>query len=384
MKKYIFIYAIILTSCLPVFAQPTESQFIDSLKKQSIALKGAEKVDCLNLLARTISIAGNTNWKQKADSVYKFASIAYEESKKQDYRKGLAFSLTNLALSEYLKGLDLRINKKNDDEATLGMEKYLSQSIPIAEQAGDHETLGNAYELWGDMLYQKSKSADNDSQAKYSKKSMEQFALAGNIKREGEVCTWLSESYYNRGYYEDAFDYCNMALRLNEKALSLAKTKEEKSYRIYLYWQSLVDLGDLYKTAGDYSTSLNYFNKSEQFALANEPDLYDPTLKAGIFRLNGNYDSSFYYINKAFKEDPDAPLLKVSLGETYLLTQNYDSALVFTQQAMPALRKRNVNGRILIQPLLIMGSAYSGKKEYTKAMPYARGMGYAKKLGTRP
>ena len=385
MKKYILISAIILTSCLPAFAQPTESQFIDSLKKQSLALKGAEKVDCLNLLAREISSASNSNWKQKADSVYKFASMAYEESKKHDYRKGLASSLTNLALSEYLIGLDLRINKQNDDESNHGMEKYLSQSIPIAEQAVDHETLGNAYELWGDMLYQKSKSSDNDSQSKYRKKSMEQFALAGNIKREGEVCTWLSESYYNRGYYEEAFDYCNTALKLNEKALSLTKHKGEKSYRIYLYWQSLVDLGDLYKTAGDYNTSLNYFNKSEQFALANEPDLYDPTLKAAIFRLNGNYDSSFYYLNKAFKEDPDAPFLKVSLGETYLLTQNYDSALVFTQQAMPALRKRNVNGRILIQPLLIMGSAYSGKNEYIKAMPYSReGMGYAKKLGTRP
>ena len=163
MKKYILISAIILTSCLPAFAQPTESQFIDSLKKQSLALKGAEKVDCLNLLAREISSASNSNWKQKADSVYKFASMAYEESKKHDYRKGLASSLTNLALSEYLIGLDLRINKQNDDESNHGMEKYLSQSIPIAEQAVDHETLGNAYELWGDMLYQKSKSSDNDS-----------------------------------------------------------------------------------------------------------------------------------------------------------------------------------------------------------------------------
>ena len=384
MKKYILITAIILTSCLHVFSQQTEGQLIDSLKKQSLILHGVDKVDCLNSLAQT-SPSTNTSLKQKADWIYKFATIALEEAKKIDYKKGIAYSLTLLANQEWLLGVILRINKEDDGEANKSMEKYLSEAIPIAEKAGDNETLGYAYDLWGWMLYVKSKSADNDGKAVYEKKSIEHFALAGNKKKEGEVCTWLSENYNQRGFYEEAFEYCNRALRLNEEGLSLAKTKEEKNYRDFLYWQSLTDMADIYKTAGDYPTSLDYFNKAQKFALANDSSLYDPFPKAEIFSLNGNYDSSFYYTNKAFLTDPDNPGRKAGLGGAYLLIHNYDSALALIQQALPALRKRNVNGRILIQPLLNIGTAYSGKKEYGKAMLYAReGMGLAQKVGERP
>ena len=384
MKKYIFISALFLTFCLNASSQQTEGQYIDSLKKQSLMLKGAEKVDCLNSLAQ-ISPSTNTSLKLKADWIYKFATIALEEAKTIGYKKGIAYSLTLLASHEWLRGVDLRINKKDDAEANQGMEKYLSQAIPIAEQAGDNETLGYAYDLWGWMLYVKSKSADNDSKALYEKKSIEHFALAGNKKKEGEICTWLSESYNQRGYYEEAFDYCNRGLKLNKEALSQAKTKEEKSYRHFLYWQSLTDMADIYKTAGDYSTSLDYINKAEQFAFANDSSLYDPSAKAEIFYLNGNHDSLFNYLNNAIKKDADNPIWKFGLGAVYLQIYNYDSALIFTQQAMPAFRKRNVNGRILIQPLLNIGFAYSGKKQYVKAMRYARdGMGLAQKVGERP
>ena len=385
MKKYILISAIILTSCLPAFAQPTESQFIDSLKKHSLILHGVDKVDCLNYLAQT-SPSTNTSLKLKADWIYKFATIALEEAKKIGYKKGIACSLTLLASHEWLRGVDLRINKKDDTEANQGMKKYLSQAIPIAEQAGDNETLGQAYDLWGWMLYVKSKSTDNDGKAVYEKKSIEHFALAGNKKKEGEICTWLSESYNQRGFYEEAFDYCKRALRLNEEVLSLAKTKEENDFRIFLYWQSLSDMADIYKTAGDYRTSLDYFNKAEQFALAkNDSSLYDPFSKAEIFYLSGNYDSSFSYINKAMKFNPENPIWKFGLGAAYQQMHNYDSALILFQQVLPEFRKRNVNGGILIQLLLNMGAANTGKKEYVAAMPYAiEGISYAQKLGARP
>jgi tetratricopeptide (TPR) repeat protein len=385
MKKYLLISAIMTVISLSAFSQPTEGQLMDSLKKRSHKLQGADKVDCLNSLAEKLSRSKIKKWSDKADSVNKYAAIALEEARKIDYKKGIAYSLTLLADGEYLRGIELRISKKDDSVPNEGMKKYLSQAIPIAVKAGDNETLGYAYQLWGDMLYLKSKFADNDSKAVYQKKSIEHFALAGNKKMEGEICIWLSESYYQRGYYEEAFDYCNRALKLIEKVLSLAKTKEEKAFIDFLYWQSLTDMGSLYKTAGDYSTSLEYINKAEQFAFANDSSLYDPSAKAEIFYLGGNHDSLFNYLNIAIKKDADNPFWKFGLGAAYLQINNYDSALIFTQQAMPALRKRNVNGKILIQPLLNIGFAYSGIKQYAKAMRYARdGMGLAKKLGDRP
>lgn len=148
MKKY-FSLAIILASFFPALSQPSVSQVIDSLKNRSLTLNGVERVDCLDLLALTIfrsrmSLSENplNKDKDRADSVHKYASLAYEEAKKNDYKKGTAFSLALLAIPDYLRGIDLRFKKKDETEANLAVEECLSQAISIAEKAGDYETLG--------------------------------------------------------------------------------------------------------------------------------------------------------------------------------------------------------------------------------------------------
>lgn len=390
MKKY-FSAAIILTSFLPALSQPSTSHVIDSLKIRSLTLNGVKRVDCLNLLALTIfrsrmSLSEDPLKKDKdrADSVYKYASLALEEAKKIEYRKGTAFSLALLAIPDYLRGIDLRYKKKDESEAIQAVEKYLAQAISIAEKAGDNETLGFVY-LLRYRNYWSLKSEDQGNNVKYAQKSIEYFALAGNIKFEGEMCLWITEDYNDRGFYEEAFEYCNRSLKLNLKALPLAISKEEKENIGWLYWQSLLDMADIFKAAGDYHSALDYLNKADQFSLANGFSFTHVGDKAEVFRLLGNYDSSFYYIKEAVVKAPDNAWLKLCLGENYRLTHNYDSALILFQQALPYFRKITLNERALIRPLLDIGFAYSGKKEFTAAIPYAReGMGYAEKLGTRP
>ena len=388
MRKYLFLFTASVLSNAYVFSQISERRQIDSLRYLTSLFKGKEKVDCLNQMAQIISrssLPDYINWKQKSDSVYRYSTIAFEESKKINYKKGIAYSLTLLANAEYLRGIELRINKKNDDDATAGIEKFLSQAIPVAKDINDNETLGYAYELWGHLLYLKSKFSDNESKDIYYKKAIEHFAIAGNKKKEGELCLWLGESYKNRGFYEESFEYCNRAIELTEMVLPDVATKEEKDFRNWFYWQCLMDIAQLYKEAGDYKASLYYINKAERFSFANDSSLYDHLAKADIFNLNRDYDSSFYYINKAIAKDPNNPFLKSGLGATYLLVYDYNNALILFQQALPDLRKRNVNGRILVPTLLNIGSSLWGKKDYAKAMIYVReGMGIAQKLGTRP
>jgi len=390
MRKYLLIVAIILASFLPALSQPTTSHVIDSLKNRSLTLNGVERVDCLDLLALTIfrsrmSLSEDPLKKDKdrADSVYKYASLAFDKAKKIDYKKGIAFSLTLLAVPDYLRGIDLRFKKKDESEANQAVEKYLFQAISIAEKARDNETLGFVYMLRY-KNYWSLKSEDQGNNVKYAQKSIEYFALAGNIKFEGDMCLWITEDYNDRGFYEEAFEYCNRSLKLNLKALPLAISKEEKENIGWLYWQSLLDMSDIFKTAGDYQSALDYLNKADQFSLANSFS-FTQMHNAEIFRLLGNFDSSFYYIKEAVVKSPDNPWLKLSLGENYRLTHNYDSALILFQQALPYYRKITLNERVLIEPLLDIGFAYSGKKEYRAALPYAReGIGYAEKLGTRP
>lgn len=384
MRKYLYLWPLITILNLSALSQTTQRAKIDSLRNQTLILKGNDKSDCLNLLAQTFSTGSSMNWKQKSDSVFYYATKAYEGAKQLNYKKGMASALTNQALSEWLKGIYLRTKKRDDGNTLTAMEKYLSQAIPLAQQIEDDNILGYAYELWSDME-SKSKSPDPEIQAKYFKKAIDHFHKAGNDHKEGEDCLYQAERYMARGYYEEAIDYLQRALELNKKSLPKASTKEEKEYYDYLYQQSLADMADLYKTAGDFKTALGYVNQGAQFALLNNTGWNMESEKAELHRLLGQSDSSFYYFNRIRTYDQLNKWVRLGIGATFLQTNQYDSALLLFKQVLPEFRKVDVNGRVLIPALLNMGCAYAGKKEYKTALPYVReGIGYALKHGARP
>src|SRR5688500_12090781 len=158
MKKIILILFLLIVKYNPVHAQTTGRQKIDSLEKQLTQLKDSSRIDCLNLIARTIpdAIPGdNTNplWSQKADSVYHYASIAYSEAMKIGYKKGIAQSLANMGSSEFTRGVPLRIKKENDSVSVHKAEKYLVQAISIAKEINSDDVLGYAYYDLSDILF---------------------------------------------------------------------------------------------------------------------------------------------------------------------------------------------------------------------------------------
>jgi tetratricopeptide (TPR) repeat protein len=369
---------------LSTFSQTTEKLKIDSLKNLATHLKGSERINCLNLLARNISTA-HLNLNERADSIYYYASAANNEANKIGYKKGIAASLMNLADYEQMKALGLRINGKDDAEAQKEVEKYLTQSITLAEQIHDYETLGYTYMFWADMVYVKNKYVENEARNIYRKKSIDNFNKAGNERQEGKLCTWLSESYIATGYYEEAFEYCQRAIALNKKVIPQAITKEEKAYNNVVYQVSLSDMAKLYETAGDYQTALQYLNQNNQFTMEHQTGFDVAEEKAEIFRLTNQYDSSFYYLKKLMVQNPDnAAWIRKDIGATFLLKNEYDSALAILQESLAFYKKNDPVGRALSPILLYMGSAYAGKNEYATALPYAReGMALTLKIGSR-
>jgi hypothetical protein len=208
------------------------------------------------------------------------------------------------------------------------------------------------------------------------------FKKAGNEKMEGSACTWIAEDYLSTGYYENAFEYCQRGLILNHKTVNDARTKEELDWREYLYQQSLSDMADVYKAAGDYQSSLEYLNLASQFGIEKNTGWVMGEEKAEIFRLTGQYDSSFYYLRR-FGDSADAWTIR-GIGATYLMTKQYDSAIIVLKQAEPLFRKNNIKG-VLIPVLYYIGSAYAGKNENNKALSYAREFAAdADYLGRRP
>ena len=125
-------------------------------------------------------------------------------------------------------------------------------------------------------------------------------------------------------------------------------------------------MANLYKVAGDYQTALVYLNQGHKFGISRNTGWNMGLEKAEIFRLLQQYDSSFYYLNRLRKNDPENPNIKLDIGATFLLTNQIDSALGYLKPALAYFRKRyysglNFGNEILISSLLYMGRACEQK-----------------------
>lgn len=378
MKKYFLFSIVVILFLSRAFSQTNDLPTLESLKKQVSNLKDTALVNCLNLISYNFSIIGfgpgSADFIRRSDSIFHYANVAFKVAKKINYKKGMADALTQLASSENIKGFGLRLAKKNDSATTVASKNYLLSAIAIAKENNAAAALGEAYYRWP--------SETGDDNVDYMKKSLPYFKKAGNERMEGEICTWIGENYFYKGFYENAIEYCQRGLILNHKTLEDARTKEEQNWRYYLYQQSLSDMADLYKAAGDYQSSLEYLNLANQFGIEKKTGWTTEREKGEIFRLTGQYDSSFYYLRKT--DDKENAWGKREIAATYVMTNQYDSALTILKQIEPIFRKTNPRGGNLIPVLFYEGSAYAGKNKYNYALLYAReGISNAEYLGRR-
>ena len=379
MKKYFLFSVVAILFSIGSFSQGRNLPTLESLKKQVPNLKATALVNCLNLISYNFSISGfgpgSVDFIRRSDSIFRYANLAFDEAKKINYRKGMVDGLNQLASSEGIKGFGLSLAQQNDSVTKVAQKKYLSAAIALAEKINYDDGLGTSYLGWPEQN-------KDDSSTDYMKKSLPYFQKAGDEKNEGETCTWIAESYFNKGYYENAIEYCQRGLILNHKTVDNARTKEEQDWRYYLYQQSLSDMADLYKAAGDYQSSLEYFEIATRFGIERKTGWTMEAAKAEIFRMIGQYDSSFFYLRKT--GDPKNTWIQKDVAATYLMTKQYDSALLILKQIEPEFRKNNVRGNNVIPILFYTGNAYAGKNEFNNALPYAReGISNAEYLGRR-
>jgi len=320
MKKYLLFALIASLFSFWSISQSTGLPTLEGLKKQVPNLKDTALVNCLNLIAYNLDNTGfgpdPADFIRRSDSIFRYANLAFEEAKKINYKRGMVDGLNRLASSENIKGYGLRWANQNDSSSKAEQTKYLLAAIEIAKKINYDDGLGEAYYGWP--------TGDRDDTSYYLKKSLPYFQKSGNEKAEGEVCTWIAEGYLATGYYENAFEYCQRGLILNQKTVGDVRTKEEQKWREYLYQQSLSDMADLYKAAGDYQSSLEYLDVSSRFGVERNTGWTMEGEKAEIFRLSGQYDSSFFYLRKTgdtanswTKRDISIPSLRLYLCRFY-------------------------------------------------------------------
>jgi len=360
-------------------ARVKDSIVLDSLHRRLVNLKDSARVDCLNKISeRSDYFYGSYNsdeFKKSGDSIYKYASMAYNEASRLNYKYGKATALLNLVHS-YAVRSNFRDSSFLQAIKDSIFYKYRRQALALAKEAENDELLGRAY-------YE---TPDGDQIENY-KKSIGYYRKAGNEKMELEVTTALVWEY--TGGIEDAtaVEYADNCIQLAKKITPSTPWEHE-----LVQW-AYDNLADLYKTAGDYETALAYVRQSAKYGKATNGMKEDINF-CELYYLIGRYDSALLYWQN-WKKDYDTYYFghkafgNTLLAKIYIKTGEYDKAIELLNLSVAILEKDHKLDEPytygLIRPYLSLGEAYEGKKDYKMALFFAsKGLQLAKKSNGKP
>jgi tetratricopeptide (TPR) repeat protein len=178
------------------------------------------------------------------------------------------------------------------------------------------------------------------------------------MKAISDAMVIISSVYGDQGNYEKAFEAAQQALELSERYNDPAN--------VIL---SLVQIGKLYYSIGDYSTALEYYMRG----YSKHPPPGDWTYRhlahnmGDIYSNRQQYDSALYYYRESFSGNPESRLSKLKMGQFYLLRANHDSAFAYFHDLYSTIDKSG-EGHILYEAMLGLGEVYRKRNDFEKAL----------------
>jgi sensor histidine kinase YesM len=335
---------------------------IDSLKKRLVYARGIERINCLNALAEEFWWWQFTS--SEADSVYHWASAANIESQQMNYPLGTATSLMHLGVSQ--------IFRKN----FLAGEKYVRQALQDFEKLNNDKGLGWCNAWLGEDLF--AQMEFNESLNCYHK-ALSYFEKTNDWEGKGKAWAWMGSVYAAIGDYDNAVLFAGQSLSI----------RKQMSDHMCVA-RSLSSMGTFYKEVGAKEEALNYFHQSTTYADEHSLD-YRLAERNFLLEALGSFyatlnkpDSSLYYLQQALQIDPGNLMTKITIGETLLLKQEYDSALQIFLTPVERFRSEN-DKRDLMRVLLGAAKALAGKGNNTNALVYAyESLSIAKATNLKP
>ena len=385
MKKYILILTLLSGICMSALSQgndafKTDSVLLINLKKKLPSLKDSARVDLLNLIGLKTGYNAGGSPKNRVDTSLFYASKAYAEATKLEYKSGMALALVQLS------GAESNMNLPTKDVET--KENNLRVAIRLAEEPNNDEVLGWAYYCLAGLP---SVNKDFDKHVDYYKKSINYFLKAADILHAAEVTNWLCGEYSDKGEYEKAFDYGKKSIELSKNS----GTDFSINWQQFLVQFSLSDMYDLYSAIGDYEEAMNYLQEMDQYGKEHKGSEWDIIqFKADLFQKMGQYDSALIYINRWINDPARVTYGKghqglgwYILGQIYLdSTKEYDKAIELFKNWSDTVKKYHPSGNYATtQYLISIGQAYDARKNYDSALQYAkRGVSFAQEKNQRP
>jgi Histidine kinase len=364
MRKYILLLFFFGLSVPHSFGQVPNQRPMDSLRNLYPTLRDSARVNCLNDLCNAILFGYGYNspgFITRGDSIIKYATLAYHEAERIGYKYGMGKSLINLVLGQKLGTSDPKLVNKD------AIESNMVKALAIAEETQNNTLLGEVYEMKGGV--------DN------WRKAAAYYKKAGNQGGELECLTNIVWSYTEGQESVEGIEYADRAIQV-AKQIKPANAWEQE----LVQW-AYSNMSELYKTAGDYETSMEYVKKSDSIGKSTNwmREFYN---MSELYYLLGKYDSARLYWNEwkrnrdtyhfGFKAKGD-----LLLGKICIKTGEYDKAIALINQSISTItanRKGDrVHARRLVRPNLGLGEAYAGKKDFRTALKYASiGLGNAK------
>ena len=168
----------------------------------------------------------------------------------------------------------------------------------------------------------------------------------------------LSNIYDDQGNYE-------MAFKTVQEALEMYKTFRDDDNKVL----SLVQMGSLYKSIGEYEAAMGYYQK----ALDQKPGQGSYSFRELHHRLGELYatrymmDSARYFYRKAFIGNPNSKIIRLKIGQSYLLKNNTDSAFAYLD-SLSKEAKITADINILIAVALGLGKVYLIRNDLPAAL----------------
>jgi tetratricopeptide (TPR) repeat protein len=330
------------------FAQRHE---IDSLQKILPSLINTSRIDCINALSSQYIRL------QVRDSAEYFEALANKESKALGYIHGIAASISNQSgIFEYF------------DNDFVKSESLARESIDSFEKTANKNGMENAYD---NLLFATFSQSKYDEAYQIAKRQYEKSLTSRDTIKMYKALSFLGVIHFQEGNYDSSFYFYQRAHQVAIKYKNKVWISDD-----------LTGFGTLFRAIGDYHTALNYYrqifqtdnHETIQSRIDGSYETWTRMEFAELFGLLNQFDSAWHYYN-AFDTtnitDKDLRIYLVSTGETYLLENDNQKALLNFLRGLAMHRKLNDRNEIK-RVLLDIAKTYFALNDYTAAIQYAR------------
>jgi len=174
----------------------------------------------------------------------------------------------------------------------------------------------------------------------------------------------ISNIYDEQGNYTKSFE-------ASSESLALASKGSDAKTRILC----LVQMGALYRRAGDYNTALEYFDKAFKYYPSlgryEYRELYTQTGR--LYADMHHFDSVMYYYKQAMIGHPYPRNVELRIGELYILENRYDSAYthlkeVYRQLTTPKEADDVFPYQYQLPTMIALGKVYVHQHDFKNAL----------------